>query len=57
MYEKSGGDYGKWESNPVRIMVGLLGTLKSPVAVDVYEFFFITSLLRYNLGHVGGSDS
>lgn len=27
-YEKSGRDYGKWESNPVKIMVGLLGTLK-----------------------------
>lgn len=45
-YEKNGG-YGEQESNLVRIMVGLLDTVKDTVEADVCELF-ITASLRYN---------
>jgi len=37
-YEKGGRNYGKWESNLIRIMVELLDIVKVPVEVDVCEF-------------------
>lgn len=34
-YEKSGRNYGEWESSLIRIMVGLSDTTKGPAEVDV----------------------
>lgn len=35
--EKSGINYGEWESSLIRIMVGLMDTVKGPAKVDLYN--------------------
>lgn len=48
-YEKSGRNYGEWESNLIRIMVELLDTVKVLVEVDVCEFL---NKIFYDVIHI-----